>query len=156
MAKLYLILGAVGLLAFLGTGWYISDLKGDLKEVKGERDRAQLSADAYEKALTSERESVGRVTQIAEQNLRDLEYAKQTIEELRASVDAGNTELHVNAECPDTGSVPASSSSSNASNAASPRLTESARQAYFTLRERHAEATTQINGLQKYILSECK
>jgi prophage endopeptidase len=82
---------------------------------------------------------------------QELADAKQTIEELRDAVAAGDKRLHLNATCP----VRNSTSTPGVDDVAAPGLTDAAERDYFRLRERIETSNKQIAGLQEYIRQQC-
>ena len=80
-----------------------------------------------------------------------LSDAQATIDQLRADVDSGKRRLQLNATCSKSNTT----SSTSVDDAASPRLTDSAKRDYFTLRSRIETAGKQIAGLQQYIREQC-
>jgi prophage endopeptidase len=151
--KLYL---ALGIAAVVGAAWLRYDyVVSDRDELKMQLEQSESNLKVYRDALISERESAARVAALSQKNIEDLNNAKSEIDRLRLDVESGDAGLQVNAECPEPRSVPSTGTSTGTPNATGPRLSNAAQRDYFTLRDRHAEATAQITGLQQYILSEC-
>lgn len=86
------------------------------------------------------------------QHTQELAHAKSEIDTLRADVAAGRRKLRIKATCP----VREATSSGSVVNAATPQLTEPARQDYYRLREMMAENRQQTEYLQDYIKIECQ
>ena len=151
--KLYLDCGIVVVAGLLW--WRYDYVVSDRDALKTQLEQSESRLEVYRDALISERESAARVAALSKQNIEDLNNAKAEIDRLRLDVESGDAGLQVNAECPEPRSVPSTSTSTGTPNATGPRLSNAAQRDYFTLRDRHAEATAQITGLQQYILSEC-
>ncbi|ECG0708268.1 lysis protein [Salmonella enterica subsp. salamae] len=84
---------------------------------------------------------------------KELADAKAENDALRDDVAAGRRRLLVNATCP---AMPTGKSTSAArmDNAASPRLEDSAKRDYFTLKERVTTMQKQLEGAQDYIRTQ--
>jgi prophage endopeptidase len=80
-----------------------------------------------------------------------LAHAQSEIDTLRADVAAGRRKLQLNAIC----SVPETASSGGMVDAATPQLTESAKQDYYDLLRMMVENRQQTKYLQDYIKTEC-
>ncbi|EMK5833879.1 lysis protein [uncultured Citrobacter sp.] len=83
--------------------------------------------------------------------MKELEDAKQQLDDLRRCVRNGKCGLYVNARCPENGAT----SAGGMGDASNPRLTDSAERDYFTLRDRIVTVTKQVAYLQEYIKSQC-
>ncbi|ELY5987729.1 lysis protein [Cronobacter sakazakii] len=81
----------------------------------------------------------------------ELADAKATIDQLERDVAFGKRRLQLNATCKNL----STSGTTSLDDAASPGLTDSAEQSYFTLRSRIELAGKQIAGLQDYIREQC-
>ncbi|EPX1417371.1 lysis protein [Cronobacter sakazakii] len=81
----------------------------------------------------------------------ELADAKATIDQLERDVAFGKRRLQLNATCKKL----STSGTTSLDDAASPGLTDSAEQSYFTLRSRIELAGKQIAGLQDYIREQC-
>lgn len=90
---------------------------------------------------------------IDKQHQEDLASAKAEIDRLRADVERGAKQLHIAATCE---YVRNPASATGGTDATGARLTPAAERDYYTLRERIAVATSQINGLQAYISAQCR
>ncbi|BBV17559.1 hypothetical protein IOMTU157_2817 [Citrobacter portucalensis] len=82
---------------------------------------------------------------------KDLADAKKQLDDLQRCVSDGKCGLRVNAKCPANGTA----STGSLGDASGPRLTDAAQRDYFTLRERIATVTKQVNYLQDYIRQQC-
>lgn len=131
---------ACSLLAF----WYhnkLDDAHASLKTTQQQLAQEKWSREALESMSASN-------AAIDKQHQEDLASAKSENERLRADVERGVKRLRLAATCDP---VRDSSTAASGSNDARARLTPAAQRDYFTLRERIAQATSQINGLQSYI-----
>lgn len=81
----------------------------------------------------------------------ELADAKATIDQLERDVATGKRRLQLNAKCPANGTT----STGSMGDATGPRLTDSAKRDYFTLRERIVTVTKQVGYLQDYIKEQC-
>lgn len=81
----------------------------------------------------------------------ELANAKKRLDDLQRCVNSGKCGLHINAKCPSDGKT----GSSGMGDAASARLTDSAKRDYFILREGINTVTEQVNYLQAYIRQQC-
>ncbi|OZU14106.1 lysis protein [Salmonella enterica subsp. enterica serovar Altendorf] len=86
---------------------------------------------------------------------KELADAKAENDALRDDVAAGRRRLLVNATCP-TVSTGKSTSAARMDNAASPRLADSAKRDYFTLKGRVTTMQKQLEGAQDYIRTQCQ
>ena len=82
---------------------------------------------------------------------KELADARENIDQLQRDVATGKRRLQLNATCPADGA----SSTSSLGAASGPRLTGSAERNYFTLRERIATVTKQVDYLQEFIITQC-
>jgi len=123
------------------------------KVTKLKHDVAEISKVAKENQATID-QMTARNKLAAELDIKyakELADAKSENDRLRADVESGSKRLHVNATC----KVPSTSATSSMDDATSPRLNDSAQRDYLNLRERIGTATSQIAGLQEYILLQC-
>lgn len=88
------------------------------------------------------------VAAIDEHRTKELNDAKNQIDDLQRAVAAGTRKLQLAATCPTTGAA-------GVADATGPRLTDAAERDYFRLRERIETARSQIAGLQDYIRKAC-
>ena len=106
-------------------------------------------ADAIKKgdALTRQ------VAALDESTTKEKAHAQAQIDALRRDVAAGNQRLRVAAVCPraDGDGVPTSTAATGVDDAGAPRLTDDAREGYFTLREQINTVTGQLAALQAYV-----
>ena len=135
-----LVVIALSLLAY----WYHlqwDETSAELTTIAQQLHQAHGQIDALESMSASN-------AAIDKQHQEDLASAKAENERLRADVDRGNKRLQLAATCEP---VRNGSTTTSGANDARPRLNDAAQRNYFTLRERIAQATSQINGLKSYI-----
>lgn len=145
--KIILALSALSLAAF--AGWRIDSLKSDRESLTGKLARSEANLSASEQSRWKEHASALRIYNREQTRIQELEDEKNRLARLAADDSIG---LRISADCP---GLPEDSASAGGSDAAAPRLSDSARRDYFTLRSRIAEAVSQIEGLQKYVREEC-
>ncbi|WP_447867198.1 lysis protein [Rahnella bonaserana] len=112
---------------------------------------ATALADTRLKTINSLAEQQQAVADIDAKYTQELSDAQKTISDLRVAVDSGAKQLRVNATC-DPKRMSKTGTTASVDDAATARLTDTAQSNYFTLRNRIAAATNQIEGLQAYIL----
>ncbi|SFN76497.1 prophage endopeptidase [Izhakiella capsodis] len=108
---------------------------------------AQL-ADSRLSTITHMQRQQLSVAAIDAKYTKELDDAKNTIDDLQRDVASGAKRLRVNATCERVSDATRASGVADASAAA---VTADAEQNYFRLREQIATAEKQINGLQDYI-----
>jgi len=121
--KLYIYAALfVGLIAFILRYDYVVE-----KSERLEKENAQWAENAAKTAKQLKDAELARTDY-----LNKIEAGQNEINSLRDRVNAGSTVLRVNASCP---KVPAIATDTAGAIAASPELTEDARQAYYSHRE---------------------
>ena len=118
------------------------------------RDNAITYKDQRDKATSTIKDMQTRQRDVAALDAKytgELADAKETIERLHSDVIAGRKRLQLNAKCPANGAT----SSGVLGDASGPRLDNAAERDYFTLRERIATVTKQVEYLQEYIKEQC-
>ena len=118
------------------------------------RDNAITYKDQRDKATSTIKDMQTRQRDVAALDAKytgEMADAKETIERLHSDVIAGRKRLQLNAKCPANGAT----SSSVLGDASGPRLDNAAERDYFTLRERIATVTKQVEYLQEYIKEQC-
>lgn len=108
----------------------------------------QLAQDAINEMQTRQRD----VAALDSKYSGELADAKTTIDQLQRDVAAGHQRLRLNATCHATADT---ARATGVDDAASARLTDAAQRDYFTLRERIATISKQLNGLQAYVREQC-
>lgn len=116
--------------------------------LRHERDKLQAANSQLSGQLDWQNGTQRAVAAIDEHRTKELNDAKNQIDDLRRAVDAGARKLQLAATCPTTGAA-------GVADATGPRLTDAAERDYFRLRERIETARSQIAGLQDYIRQVC-
>ncbi len=120
-----------------------------------EQRRADRAEDALKLAQQAINEMQTRQRDVAALDSKysgELADAKTTIDQLQRDVAAGHQRLRLSATCRATADA---SRATGVDDAASARLTDAAQRDYFTLRERIATISNQLNGLQTYVREQC-
>ncbi|EQA8945329.1 lysis protein [Serratia marcescens] len=116
--------------------------------LRHERDKLQTANSQLSGQLDWQNSTQRAVAAIDERRTKELDDAKNQIDDLQRAVAAGTRKLQLAATCPTTGSA-------GMADATGPRLTDAAERDYFRLRERIETARSQIAGLQDYIRQVC-
>ncbi|WP_255478146.1 lysis protein [Serratia sp. ME43] len=116
--------------------------------LRQERDKLQTANSQLSGQLDWQNSTQRAVASIDEHRTKELNDAKNQIDDLQRAVDAGARKLQLAATCPTTGAT-------GVADATGPRLTDTAQRDYFRLRERIEIANKQIAGLQDYINQVC-
>lgn len=114
-------------------------------------ERAQIEREAKESVQAAMAQAEAKKAELAKLDAKytqELSDAQAEIDRLTDDLAAGRKRLRLNAVC-----EPAAGPGE--SDAAAPRLNDSAKRDYLRLRERISTATTQILGLQEYIRTQC-
>ena len=151
MSRVTAVVCAVVICLLVSLGWMVSHYRDNAITYKGQRDKAteQLSlANSAIKDMTNRQRDVAALDAKYTKELAD---AKKQLDDLQRCVRDGKCGLRVNARCPANGTT----STGSLGDASGPRLTDSAQRDYFTLRERIATVTKQVEYLQEYINTQC-
>ncbi|ELN2579110.1 TPA: lysis protein [Enterobacter kobei] len=151
MSRLTAIICAVIICLLVCMAWAINHYRDNAITYKDQRDKAteQLTlANATIKDMQTRQRDVAALDAKYTKELAD---AKSQLEDLQRCVNSGKCGLHVNARCPANGTT----GTSGVGDASGPRLTDSAKRDYFTLRERIVTVTKQVDYLQDYIKEQC-
>ncbi len=116
--------------------------------LRHERDKLQTANSQLSGQLDWQNSTQRAVAAIDERRTKELNDAKNQIDDLQLAVAAGARKLQLAATCPTTGAA-------GVADATGPRLTDAAERDYFRLRERIETARSQITGLQDYIRQVC-
>ncbi|AVP02290.1 lysis protein [Enterobacter cloacae complex sp. FDA-CDC-AR_0132] len=151
MNRLTAIICAVVICLLGSMAWAVNHYRGNAIIYKDQRDKATeklILANATIKDMqTRQRDAAA----LDAKYTKELADAKSQLEDLQRCVSNGKCGLHVNARCPANGTA----DTGGLGDATSPRLTDSAEQDYFTLRERIITVTKQVGYLQDYIKGQC-
>ncbi|EDW6063490.1 lysis protein [Salmonella enterica subsp. enterica serovar Oslo] len=135
--------------------WTTERYHGNAVHYKDQRDTATHSLTLANETIDDMTQRQRDVAAIDARYTKELADAKAENDALRDDVAAGRRRLYVNATCP---TVPTGKSTSAArmDNAASPRLADSAKRDYFTLKGRVTTMQKQLEGAQDYIRTQCQ
>lgn len=137
LALAALVLAITGSLA-----WTTMHYRDNAISYKKQRDDYGSTIDTMQKQQVS-------VAVIDAKYTQELRNAQDTIDQLRADIDAGTKRLSVRAKC-----VSKSTGTSSMGDAGTAELDAAARQDYYRLREQMILADKQIRYLQDYIRDE--
>ncbi|WP_353167484.1 lysis protein [Providencia sp.] len=114
---------------------------------------AELLVELTEKVKINEdyQERVQSLHQLDTKHTQELANAKIEIDKLRITAERNPERVYINASCKKAESV----TTSSVDDATTARPTDSAIRNYWLLRERIAELTRMVLGLQDYIRTEC-
>ncbi|KNC10008.1 endopeptidase [Klebsiella sp. RIT-PI-d] len=148
-AKVIVVLVIAGLLAALG--WAANHYRDNAIAYKEQRDKAKgdllLANDAISDMKVRQRD----VAALDAKYYGELADAKANIDQLERDVAAGRKRLQLNATCRTNGAT----GTTSMDDGTGPRLTDAAERDYFTLRERIETITSQLAGLQEYVMEQC-
>ncbi|EOF2688783.1 TPA: lysis protein [Enterobacter hormaechei subsp. xiangfangensis] len=147
--KLWLPIVVVVLLVSMA--WAINHYRDNAIDYKKQRDTAVNEAALANATITDMQTRQRDVAALDAKYTGELQDAKATIDQLERDVATGKRRLQLNAKCATNGAT----GTSSMDDGSSPRLTDSAERDYFTLRERIATVTKQVNYLQDYIRQQC-
>lgn len=151
MSRLTAIIIAVVVCIIVSLGWAANHYRENAITYKDQRDKATerlTMANATIKDMQTRQRDVAALDAKYTGELAD---AKATIDQLERDVATGKRRLQLNAKCPANGTT----STGSMGDATGPRLTDSAKRDYFTLRERIVTVTKQVGYLQDYIKEQC-
>ena len=120
-----------------------------------QKNYSEATTKAYKDALEKEDEKKAALAALDTKYTKELSDAKNHLDTLAADVRAGTRRLRIAATCP-------TATSTEATNAASvddgpgPELTPEAGSDYFSLRADIETITSQVAGLQSYVLNVCQ
>ncbi|WP_323083928.1 lysis protein [Providencia alcalifaciens] len=138
--------GACAILAFWL--WWVmgsyGDLKGDYSTLKDKFSEQVAITSDYEKRINS-------LHELDTKHTTELTNAKAEIDQLRIAAERNPERVYVRASCPKG----ETNSTSSVDDGTAARPTDSAIGNYWLLRNRIAELTRMVLGLQDYIRTEC-
>ncbi|MBS9427858.1 lysis protein [Photorhabdus akhurstii] len=102
--------------------------------------------------IVNQQEKIKHLSELDNQNIKELARAKSEIDVLRNDVTAGRRRLRVAATCHQG----KAGSSGSVGHADTPRLNPSTEQDYFDFRRMIVENEQQIKYLQDYIKTQCQ
>jgi prophage endopeptidase len=143
----YGVVGAL-IIALAVASVYYSKYKKQLDISKNQATEIQQLTDT----INIQNSHIQMMQELDTKHTQELAHAKTEIDTLRTDVAAGRRKLRIKAIC----SVPETASSGGMVYAATPQLTESAKQDYYDLLRMMAENGQQTKYLQDYIKTECR
>lgn len=151
MSRLTAIITAVVVCVIVSLGWAVNHYRDNATEYKKQRDEKTKALNLANNTITDMTTRQRDVAALDAKYTQDLADAKKQLDDLQRCVRDGKCGLRVNAKCPANGAT----STGGMGDASGPRLTDSAQRDYFTLRERIATVTKQVEYLQEYINTQC-
>lgn len=151
MSRLTSIIIAVVACIIVSLGWSVNHYRDNATEYKKQRDEKAQALNLANATITDMTTRQRDVAALDAKYTKDLADAKKQLDDLQRCVSDGKCGLRVNAKCPANGTA----STGSLGDASGPRLTDAAQRDYFTLRERIATVTKQVNYLQDYIRQQC-
>ncbi|UXY12059.1 lysis protein [Kosakonia sp. ML.JS2a] len=151
MGRVTGILCVVALVVIGTLGWMVNHYRDNAITYKEQRDKATSDLKLANATIDDMKVRQRDVAALDAKYTGELANAHATIDQLERDVAAGKRRLQLNATCEKDGTA----STGSMGDATSPRLTDSAQRDYFTLRERIASITGQVNYLQDYIRQQC-
>ncbi|WP_265102413.1 lysis protein [Klebsiella oxytoca] len=142
---------AVVIVALSTMGWLANHYHGKYLQEQKRADTAEQSLKLANATITDMQVRQRDVAALDTKYTGELADAKETIERLHSDVIAGRKRLQLNARCTANGAT----GTGGVGDASGPRLNDTAERDYFTLRERIATITGQVNYLQNYIRTQC-
>ncbi|MDM2850185.1 lysis protein [Citrobacter sp. Cpo074] len=151
MSRLTAIIIAVVFCIIVSLGWAVNHYRDNATEYKKQRDEKTQALNMANATITDMVTRQRDVAALDAKYTQELADAKKQLDDLQRCVRDGKCGLRINAKCPANGAT----SSGGLGDASGPRLTDSAQRDYFTLRERIATVTKQVEYLQDYINTQC-
>lgn len=151
MSRLTAIIIAVVVCIIVSLGWAVNHYRDNATEYKKQSDEKTQALNLANATITDMTTRQRDVAALDAKYTQDLADAKKQLDDLQRCVSDGKCGLRVNAKCPANGAT----GSGSLVDASGPRLTDSAQRDYFTLRERIATVTKQVEYLQDYINTQC-
>ncbi|ENF6482326.1 lysis protein [Escherichia coli] len=151
MSRLTAIIIAVVVCIIVSLGWAVNHYRDNATEYKKQRDEKTQALNLANATITDMVTRQRDVAALDAKYTQELADAKKQLDDLQRCVRDGKCGLRINAKCPANGAT----SAGGLGDASGPRLTDSAQRDYFTLRERIATVTKQVEYLQDYINTQC-
>ncbi|MFU1871676.1 lysis protein [Citrobacter portucalensis] len=151
MSRLTAIIIAVVVCIIVSLGWAVNHYRDNATEYKKQRDEKTQALNLANATITDMTTRQRDVAALDAKYTQELADAKKQLDDLQRCVRDGKCGLRVNAKCPANGTARTGS----LGDASGPRLTDTAERDYFTLRERIATVTKQVEYLQEYVRSQC-
>lgn len=145
----------IATLVFLG-GWTQLQLAGERTDhAKTKQQFAEHQAQVFDMQIKQDNARKVALADLDTKHTKELTDAKTKIEQLAADVRAGKRGLRLAASCPSS-TGPEATNATGVDDGSGPRLTDAASRDYFNLRAGIETATSQIAGLQDYVLNVCQ
>lgn len=141
-----LVIALIGVLAFS-----VHRYRDNAITYKDQRDKAAKNLSLANATIKDMQVRQRDVAALDAKYTKELADAKKQLDDLQRCVRDGKCGLRINAKCPANGAT----GSGVLGDASGPRLTDAAERDYFTLRERIATVTEQVEYLQDYINTQC-
>lgn len=151
MSRVTAISIAVVVCIIVSLGWAVNHYRDNATEYKKQRDEKTKALNLANATITDMTTRQRDVAALDAKYTQELADAKKQLDDLQRCVRDGKCGLRINAKCPANGAT----STGSLGDASGPRLTDSAQRDYFTLRERIATVTKQVEYLQEYVRSQC-
>lgn len=151
MSRLTAIIIAVVVCIIVSLGWAVNHYRDNATEYKKQRDEKTQALNLANATITDMTTRQRDVAALDAKYTKELADAKKQLDDLQRCVRDGKCGLRINAKCPANGAT----GSGGLGDASGPRLTDAAERDYFTLRERIATVTEQVEYLQDYINTQC-
>lgn len=140
------VAGVAGGLALVAAiGWAVTD--NSLDRARSDRDTYRSAYENLQATLERERSQAEAARQIEQQYQEALTNANDEIAKLRDAAAAGSIRVLVRADC---AAVPATAKAKPGNDAGTAALGSDAQQAFFDLKEQHAQVIAQVKALQRF------
>lgn len=151
MSRVTAAIWAVIICLLVSLGWAVNHYRDNAIAYKDQLDKASKKLELANATITDMTTRQRDVAALDAKYTQDLADAKKQLDDLQRCVRDGKCGLRINAKCPANGAT----GSGSMGDASGPRLTDPAERDYFTLRERIATVTKQVEYLQEYINTQC-
>lgn len=151
MSRVTASIWAVIICLLVSLGWAVNHYRDNATEYKKQRDEKTQALNLANATITDMTTRQRDVAALDAKYTKELADAKKQLDDLQRCVRDGKCGLRINAKCPANGAT----GSGGLGDASGPRLTDAAERDYFTLRERIATVTEQVEYLQDYINTQC-
>ncbi|MBJ8803035.1 lysis protein [Citrobacter freundii] len=151
MSRLTAIIIAVVVCIIVSLGWAVNHYRDNATEYKKQRDEKSQALNLANATIIDMTTRQRDVAALDAKYTGELADAKKQLDDLQRCIRDGKCGLRISAKCPANGTA----GTGGLGDASGPRLTDSAERDYFTLRERIATVTKQVEYLQDYINTQC-
>lgn len=153
-AKYWYAIAIAALVALAGS-LYVDLAHEEKAHAETKQQFAEHQAQVFDTQIKQDNARKVALADMDAKHTKELTDAKTKIEQLAADVRAGKRGLHVAATCPSS-TGPEATGPTRVDDGTSPELTPEAGSDYFSLRAGIETATSQIAGLQDYVLNVCQ